>query len=73
MVCARLCSMKNIDQSVWSFFVCFFFKDFIYLRERELERESLSRGRVRWRGRSRVPTEQGAQCGTRSQDPEIMT
>jgi len=49
--------------------VVFFFKDFIYLRERAQAQARGGRGR----GRIRLPTEQGAQCGTRSQDPEIMT
>ena len=45
----------------------FFSRLFIYL----LIRESISRGGGKeW---SRLPTEQGARCGTRSQDPEIMT
>jgi len=35
------------------------------------EREHMRGGRVR--GRSRLPAEQGAQCGTRSQDSRIMT
>jgi len=46
-----------------------FFKDFIYLRERE--RNSMRGERVR--GRSRLPAELGARCGTRSQDSGIMT
>jgi len=47
-----------------------FLKDFIYLRERGREcRSSGGRGR----GRSRLPTEKGARCWARSQEPEIMT
>ncbi|XP_059230165.1 uncharacterized protein LOC132000329 [Mustela nigripes] len=34
---------------------------------------SRQRGRQRERGGSRLPAEQRARCGTRSQDPEIMT
>ena len=45
----------------------FFKKIFIYLFERAQV------GRVAGRGRSRLSAEQGAQGGTRSQDPEIMT
>lgn len=49
----------------------YFFKDFIYLIERE--RESTSGGEGRGRGRSRVPAEQAAGCWAPSQDPGIMT
>ena len=52
-----------IDIAYYNFFKIWFF----YLRERE----RMSRGRVR--GRSRLPTEQEAQCRAWSQDPEIMT
>jgi len=54
-------------------FLFFIFLNIFYLFiwEREWERESMRGGRVR--GRSRLPAEQGAQCGTRSQDPGIMT
>ena len=38
----------------------------------ERVRESMSWGRGRWRGRGRLPKEQGAWCGARSQDPRIM-
>ena len=55
-------------ESVLSFF---FFKIFIYLFcERDRVRES-TRGEVR--GRSRLPMEPGAWCGTRSKDFGIMT
>ncbi|XP_034874851.1 peptidyl-prolyl cis-trans isomerase E-like isoform X2 [Mirounga leonina] len=37
------------------------------------ERKSTSKGSSRGRGRSRPPFKQGARCGTRSQDPGIMT
>jgi len=55
-------SVNMLNYTNW--FVCFF-KDFIYLTERaqaEGERE-----------RSRLPAEQGARCGTRSQDSGITT
>ena len=42
-----------------------YFKDFIYLFMRDTERQ-------RHRGREPASPLQGAQCGTRSQDPEIM-
>ena len=45
----------------------------IYLTERERERERECTSRRSSRGRSRLPTAQGAQCGARSQDPRIMT
>ena len=37
------------------------------------DRERTSRGNSRGKGRSRLPTEQGARCGTGFQEPEIMT
>jgi len=46
-------------------FPFFFFWDSIYLLERELTAEG--------EGKSRLPTEQGPQSGTQSQDPGIMT
>jgi len=39
-----------------------FFKDFIYLFVREIERTQA--GGVAGRGRSRLPAEQGVRCGT---------
>ena len=55
----------------------------MYLFEKEGERERAreggrknacpSRGSCRGRGRSRLPDEQGACCGTRSQNLGIMT
>ena len=42
-----------------------------YLTERDTERGNTSKGSVR--GRSRIPAEQGAQCGARSQDSGVMT
>jgi len=43
----------------------------LFDRERHSERENTSRGSRR--GRSRLPAEQGARCGARSQDPGTMT
>ncbi|XP_077915600.1 mitochondrial inner membrane protease subunit 2 isoform X2 [Halichoerus grypus] len=45
--------------------------DIVSLVERHSERGNTSRGR--WRGRSRLPVEQRARCGARSQDPGTMT
>ena len=47
-----------------------FFKDFIYLFERE---RAQAEERIRGRERSKYPAEQGAPCGVRSQDPRFMT
>lgn len=47
----------------------FFFLYFIYL----FESEAQAGGRSRGRGSSRLPTEQGAQRGAPSRDPEITT
>ena len=52
-------------------FFLIFLKDFIYLFHRQ--RSQVGREAGRERGRSRLPAEQRARCGTRSQDPEIMT
>ena len=41
-----------------------FFKDFIYLFDRERDSESRNTSRGSGRGRSRLPAEQGAQCRT---------
>ena len=49
---------------------CGFLKIFLFIYLTEKEREITSRQRERG---SRIPTEQRARCGTRSQDPEIMT
>ena len=46
----------------------FFYKDFIYL----FEREGASMSRGKGRERSRLPAEQGARCGAGYQNPEIM-
>ncbi|XP_064429304.1 serine/threonine-protein kinase 4 isoform X3 [Mirounga angustirostris] len=46
-------------------------KNFIYFLESKRERNSMRGARVR--GRSRLPAEPGARCGTRFQDPGIMT
>ena len=45
---------------IWSFF--FLKMLFIYLFKRETVRESMREGKVR--GRSRLPKELGARCGT---------
>ena len=50
----------------------FFFLRF-YLLDRERESIQAGGGAGRGRERSRLPTEQGAQCEARSQDPGIMT
>ncbi|XP_064430687.1 integrator complex subunit 6-like isoform X8 [Mirounga angustirostris] len=44
---------------------------YLFDRERHSERGDTSRGSGR--GRSRLPTKQGARCGARSQDPGTMT
>jgi len=49
----------------------FFLRFYLFIWQRE--RESTSRENSRGRGRSRLPAKQGARCGARSQDPEIMT
>ena len=75
-----LCEKKN-PLSIWldMDYLTIIVLEIIYLfdKERERERESTctSSGRDRRgsRGRDRFPTEQGAQCRTRSQDPGIMT
>ena len=48
-----------------------FFKDCIYLTERDNERGNISMRRGR--GRSGLPAEEGAQCGAQFPDPGIMT
>jgi len=50
-----------------------FFLKILFIHSREKEGESTSRGMGGGRGRSKLPTEQGAQHGARSQDPWIMT
>ena len=61
--------------SQWFIFVnCYLLKrSYLFIWERERVRESTSRGSSRGRRRSRLPAEQGAQCGTRSQDLRITT
>ena len=51
---------------------CFSFLFFLrfYLTQRASEHKG---GRIRRRGRSKLPAEQGAYCGAPSQDPGIMT
>ena len=59
--------------SVWVIFIYFLrFYLFIWKWEIYIEREHEPGGRGRGRWRSRLPTEQGAQRGTRSQDPRII-
>ena len=60
---------KLSDLILLKIFTMFFKKDFIYLFKKESEHGQGWRGR----GRSRLPTEQGASHGAPSQDPEIMT
>ena len=57
------------------FIILFLFLFIFYLldRERHSKRGNTSRRSSRRRGRSRLPTEQGAQCGAHSQYPGIMT
>ena len=50
----------------------FFFLDFTYLFDREIERERSQTG-VKGRGKSRLPAEQEALCRAPSQDHGIMT
>ena len=45
------------------------FKDSLFI----WDKGSTEAGEAAGRGKSRLPTEQGAQCGTRFQDPKIMT
>ena len=65
---------SNKKRTFCGVFLVFVFNIFIYSFERrDSERASTNRWMDRERGRSRLPTEQGAQCGARSQDPGIMT
>ena len=57
---------KKIDSS----FCSLFFKDFIYLTEREHKQAEQQAEGEREAG---FPTEQGARCRAQSQDPRIMT
>ena len=45
----------------------------MYIFDSERERERAQVGGVAGRGRSSLPTEQGARCGAWPQDPGIMT
>ncbi|XP_054363184.1 lymphocyte activation gene 3 protein isoform X3 [Mirounga angustirostris] len=56
---------------LFSVFFSFFLRFYLFDRERHRERGNTSRGSGR--GKSRLPAEQGARCGSRSQDPGIMT
>ena len=51
----------------------FFKKDFVYLFDRERDREKGNTRRGSGKGRSRLSAEQGAQCRAQFQDPGIMT
>jgi len=51
----------------------YFFKKILFKTEQKGGRGSLSRWRGIGRGRSILPTEQGAQHGVPSQDSRIMT
>lgn len=57
------------SRSAWCYVMLCYFKIFILTRERKNRSRESSRGR----DRSRLPTEQRARCGTRSQHPGIMT
>ena len=59
---------ENIKLNILQFYV--FLKD---LFERKREHTCTSRGRVKGRGRSRLPVEQGALWEAQSQDPKMMT
>ena len=66
------CSIWFSQEIILSFLKCaLFFKDFIYLFDRE--RSQVGRETGRERAGRRLPAEQRARCGTQSQDPEIMT
>ena len=49
----------------------FFLRFYLFICQREWAQADREAGRGR--GRSKLPAEQGARCGTRSQDPGIMT
>ena len=51
----------------------FFFLKILFIWHRERERPRSQVGRQGGRWRNRFPTEKGAQCGARIQDPRIMT
>ena len=55
------------------FLILVYFFHFIYLFERERETAQMQGEQQQREGRSQLLTEQGAQCGARSQDPWIMT
>ena len=55
-----------------SLYIYIFFK-ILFIDLTEIERAQAGRVAGRGRGRSRLPAEQRAQCGTPSQDPGIMT
>ena len=75
-VCARMCVFESQtgryeNRDTQCLIFVGFFKDYICLIERECVQVVGVGGKGR--GRSRLLAEQEAPCGTRSQDPEIMT
>ena len=59
----------------WLYFfniLLFILKNILYFFERKNEQARKRESTSREGGRSRLLTEQGVQCGARSQDPEIM-
>ena len=50
-----------------------FFKDFVYILDRERENAQVGRVAGRGRGKNRPSAEQRSRCGDQSQDPKIMT
>ena len=65
------CSSQHMPSLIPITRFIFFFKDFIYLTERE--QESTSKGSSKVRGRTRFLADQGARCGVRLQYPGIVT
>ena len=68
--CAAL-SNNLWDPVLLLWFVVCFYLGFLFIWERR--RDSDREHKLRRRGRSRLPTEQGAWCGAPFQDPGIMT
>ena len=65
---------KHTHNLHYFLFTLLFLKDFICLFERQRSQVGREAGRERERGGgSRLPAEHRAWCGTRSQDPDIMT
>ena len=67
----RLPTKVVVDIFPCIFRVFFVLEFYLFIWQRE--QESTSRQSSRGRGRSRLPTEQGARCGAQSQDPGIKT